>query len=88
MPARGQVPVLSRGHSGVKAEHGLNGGARRSGNGDAQCTCAREAQVAMRCSREAGLKAMHTMTQNYATLVSGVLIGLSEALEQGKKTKL
>jgi len=28
------------------------------------------------------------MTQNYATLVSGVLIGLSEALEQGKKTKL
>jgi hypothetical protein len=49
---------------------------------------AREAQVAMRCSREAGLKAMHTMTQNYATLVSGVLIALSEALEQGKKTKL
>jgi hypothetical protein len=28
------------------------------------------------------------MTQNYATLVSGVLIGLLEALEQGKKTKL
>jgi O6-methylguanine-DNA--protein-cysteine methyltransferase len=49
---------------------------------------AREAQVAVRSSREAGLKAMHTMTQNYATLVSGVLIGLSEALEQGKKTKL
>ena len=42
----------------------------------------------MRSSREAGLKAMHTMTQNYATLVSGVLIGLLEALEQGKKTKL
>ena len=48
---------------------------------------AREAQVAVRSSREAGLKAMHTMTQNYATLVSGVLLGLSEALEQGKKTK-
>ena len=48
---------------------------------------AREAQVAMRSSREAGLKAMHTITQNYATLVSGVLIGLSEAFEQGKKTK-
>jgi len=42
----------------------------------------------MRSSREPGLKAMHTMTQNYATLVSGVLIGLLEALEQGKKTKL
>ena len=48
---------------------------------------AREAQVAVRSSREAGLKAMHTMTQNYATLVSGVLLGLSEDLEQGKKTK-
>jgi hypothetical protein len=49
---------------------------------------AREAQAAMRSSREAGLKIMHTLTQNYATLVSGVLIGLSEALEQGKhKTK-
>ena len=45
---------------------------------------AREAQVAVRSSREAGLKAMHTMTQNYATLVSGVLIGLSEAFEQSK----
>src|SRR6266566_4424500 len=49
---------------------------------------AREAQAAMRSSREAGLKVMHTLTQNYATLVSGVLIGLSEALEHGKpKTK-
>jgi hypothetical protein len=48
----------------------------------------REAQAAMRSSREAGLKVMHTLTQNYATLVSGVLIGLSEALEHGKpKTK-
>ena len=45
---------------------------------------AREAQAAMRSSREAGLKAMHTITQNYATLVSGVLIGLSEAFEQTK----
>ena len=41
----------------------------------------------MRSSREAGLKAMHTMTQNYATLVSRVLIGLPEAFEQGRKTK-
>jgi len=45
---------------------------------------AREAQVAVQSSREAGLKAMHTITQNYATLVSGVLIGLSEAFEQSK----
>jgi hypothetical protein len=27
---------------------------------------------------------MHSLTANYATLVSGVLIGLSEAFEQGK----
>ena len=45
---------------------------------------AREARAAMRSSREAGWKVMHTLTQNYATLVSGVLIGLSEALEHGK----
>ena len=45
---------------------------------------AREAQAAVRSSREAGLKVMHSLTQNYATLVSGVLIGLSEALEHGK----
>jgi hypothetical protein len=42
----------------------------------------------MRSSREAGFKVMHTLTQNYTTLVSGVLIGLSEAIEHGKlKTK-
>lgn len=45
---------------------------------------AREVQTAMRSSRETGLKVMHALTQNYATLVSGVLIGLSEALEHGK----
>jgi hypothetical protein len=47
-------------------------------------THAREAQVAMRSSRETGFKIMHALTQNYATLVSGVLMGLSEALEHGK----
>jgi hypothetical protein len=42
----------------------------------------------VRSSREAGLKFMHTLTQNCTTLVSGVLIGLSEAIEHGKpKTK-
>jgi hypothetical protein len=38
----------------------------------------------MRSSRESSLKIMHTLTQNYATLVSGVLIGLSEALGRSK----
>jgi hypothetical protein len=39
-------------------------------------------QNAMRESRTAGLKVAHALTRNYATLVSGVLIGLSEALQQ------
>jgi hypothetical protein len=38
-------------------------------------------------SREAGLKVAHTLAQNYATLVSGVLMGLSEAMKHGKTTE-
>ena len=45
---------------------------------------AQQAQKAMAQSREAGLKVAHTLAQNYATLVSGVLMGLSEAMQQGK----
>jgi hypothetical protein len=37
-------------------------------------------------SREAGLKVAHTLA-NYATLVSGVLMGLSEAMKHGKTTE-
>jgi hypothetical protein len=48
---------------------------------------ARDAQAAARSTREAGLKMMHTLSQNYATLVSGVLIGLSEALEHDRSKK-
>jgi hypothetical protein len=47
-------------------------------------TCARAAKASMSSSREVNLKIMHSFAQNYATLVSGVLIGLSEALEHGK----
>jgi hypothetical protein len=50
-------------------------------------TQAREAQTAARSTREAGFKMMHTLSQNYATLVSGVLIGLSEALEHDRSEK-
>jgi hypothetical protein len=45
---------------------------------------ARQAQDALNSSREAGLKAAHTLAQNYATLVSGVLMGLSEAMQHSK----
>jgi azurin len=39
---------------------------------------------ALTSSRETGLKIAHTLAQNYATLVSGVLMGLSEAVQQAK----
>jgi len=40
------------------------------------------ARDAMRQSREATFKTAHQLSQNFATLASGVLIGLSEALHQ------
>ncbi len=40
-------------------------------------------QTAMRESRAAGLKAAQTLAQSYAALVSGVLMGMSDALRQG-----
>ena len=39
--------------------------------------------TAMRDSRAAGLKAAQTLAESYAALVSGVLIGMSDALSQG-----
>jgi hypothetical protein len=48
---------------------------------------AQQAQDALTSSREAGLKVAHTLAQNYATLVSGVLMGLSEAMRHGSKPK-
>jgi hypothetical protein len=47
-------------------------------------THAQQAQEAMTQSREAGLRFAHTLAQNYATLVSGVLMGLSDAMQQPK----
>jgi hypothetical protein len=39
---------------------------------------------AVRDGRQAGLRAAQTLAESYAALVSGVLIGMSEALQQGK----
>jgi len=44
-------------------------------------------QTAMRDSRAAGLKAAQTLAESYAALVSGVLIGMSDALTQGGSAK-
>ena len=38
-------------------------------------------QKAARAQRDAGFRAAHALTQNFATLVSGVLIGLTEAMQ-------
>jgi len=41
---------------------------------------ARRAQAAMREQRETGFKTAHLLTQNFAILASGILIGMSEGL--------
>ena len=56
---------------------------------------AKRAQAEMRAQRETSFKAAHLLTQNFATLASGILIGMSDALEakaaaakrRSKKTK-
>jgi len=40
-------------------------------------------QTAMRSSRAAGMKAAQALAESYTALVSGVLIGMSDALQQG-----
>jgi hypothetical protein len=44
---------------------------------------ATQMQTAMRDTRAAGLKAAQALAQSYTALVSGVLIGMSDALQQG-----
>ena len=44
---------------------------------------ASQVQTAMRTSRAAGMKAAQALAQSYTALVSGVLIGMSDALQQG-----
>lgn len=44
-----------------------------------------QVQSALREGRAAGLRAAQTLAEGYATLVSGVLIGMSDALQQSGK---
>lgn len=44
---------------------------------------ASQMQSALRSSRAAGLRAAQTLAESYTALVSGVLIGMSDALRQG-----
>ncbi len=45
---------------------------------------AEQMQVAMRSSRAASMRAAQAMAESYTAMVSGVLIGMSEALQSGK----
>ena len=45
-------------------------------------TFAQTMRQQMETSRETAFKAAHTLTQNYATVVSGILMGLSEAYQE------
>jgi hypothetical protein len=45
-------------------------------------TFAQNMKQQMEASRETAFKAAHTLTQNYATVVSGILMGLSEAYKE------
>ncbi len=46
---------------------------------------AKRAQAAMRAQRETGFKTAHLLTQNFATLASGILIGMSEGMGTRRK---
>ena len=43
--------------------------------------------AAIKLQRRTALKATEAMAENFSTLASGILIGLTEGLQQGKKTK-
>jgi hypothetical protein len=54
--------------------------------GQAAQDLANRMQTAMRDSRSAGLKAAQALADSYTSLVSGVLIGMSDALKAGGST--
>jgi hypothetical protein len=63
----------------------LNAGGTLSGAQAASAAeqFAAQMQGAMRSGRAAGFKAAQTLAESYTALVSGVLIGLSDAMQQG-----
>jgi hypothetical protein len=63
---------------------GTISGAKASGAAE---QLASQMQTAMRESRAAGLRAAQTLADSYTALVSGVLIGMSDAFQQGAAPK-
>ena len=64
----------------------LQAGGTLSGAGAAATVeqMAEQMQGAMRTSRAAGLKAAQALAESYTAMVSGVLVGMSDALQSGK----
>lgn len=62
---------------------GTLSGAQAAGATEQLAQQMEQKQQAMRATRAAGLRAAQTFADSYGALVSGVLIGLSDALKQG-----
>lgn len=73
--AAGWAPVLEKMQAG-----GTASGSRASATAEKLMD---DMQAAMRSSRAASLKAAQAMAESYSAMVSGVLLGMAEALQQG-----
>jgi hypothetical protein len=62
---------------------GTLSGAQAAGASEQLASQMEQMQAAMRATRAAGMRAAQTFADSYGALVSGVLIGLSDALKQG-----
>jgi len=77
--AAGWAPVLEKMKAG-----GTASGSRASATAEKLMD---DMQAAMRHSRAASLKAAQAMAESYSAMVSGVLLGMAEALQQGSGAK-
>ena len=77
--AAGWAPVLEKMQAG-----GTLSGSRATATAEQLMD---DMQAAMRSSRAASLKAAQAMAESYSAMVSGVLLGMAEALQQGSGGK-
>jgi hypothetical protein len=77
--AAGWAPVLEKMKAG-----GTASGSRATATAEKLMD---DMQAAMRSSRAASLKAAQAMAESYSAMVSGVLLGMAEALQQGSGAK-
>ena len=63
---------------------GTLSGAKASSTAEQMVEMTEQMQTAMRSTRAASLRAAQAMAESYTAMVSGVLIGMSEALQSGK----